>query len=105
MSHAWSDGFVVFDNGYHHPTKASRAVEYHIDHAAGTVEPVWSFSSEAGTFSPLLGDVRKLDDTYLISWTVGGMLTEVDSAGTVVWRASAELGNATGRVLVLPSLY
>ncbi len=105
MSHAWSDGFVVFDNGYHHSTKASRAVEYHLDHADGTIEPVWSFSSESGTLSPLLGDVRKLDHTYMISWTVEGMLTEVDTAGTVVWRASAELGSATGRVLVLPDLY
>ena len=105
MSHAWSGGFVMFDNGYHHERAVSRAVEYAIDPSAGTLERVWTFSSEGGTLNPLLGDVRKLEDTYMISWTLEGMLTEVTPEGTVVWRASSDLGTATGRVLVLDALY
>lgn len=105
MSHAWDGGFVVFDNGYHHEQPVSRAVEYALDPKAGTIERVWTFSSEAGVLNPLLGDVRKLENSYLISWTLQGMLTEVTPEGDVVWRASAELGSATGRMVYMPSLY
>lgn len=103
MSQAWSDGFVVFDNGYHHQPAVSRAVEYALDVEARTIERVWSFTSENSTFNPVLGDVLKLENTYLVSWTVEGMLTEITPDGTVVWRASSELGTATGRLFYLPT--
>jgi hypothetical protein len=106
LSHFWADGFVIFDNGYHHTPTTSRVVEYALDIPGRTVRKVWEFESETAEFDPLLGDVRKLDNgNYLVSWTLQGMLTEITPAGTVVWRASSSIGNATTRVRWLPDLY
>jgi hypothetical protein len=106
LSHVWEDGFVIFDNGYHHTPTVSRAVEYALDVPGRTVRKVWEFESETGEFDPLLGDVRKLDNgNRLVSWTLQGMLTEITPEGTIAWRASADIGNATTRVRWLPDLY
>lgn len=106
LSHLWADGFVMFDNGYHHTPTVSRVVEYAVDVPGRTIRKVWEFESEAGEFDPLLGDVRKLDNgNYLVSWTLQGMVTEITPEGVVVWRASASIGNATTRVRQLPDLY
>ncbi|HHO51069.1 MAG TPA: hypothetical protein ENK18_09420, partial [Deltaproteobacteria bacterium] len=71
MSELWYDpaqgagGFVVFDNGYHHPSAeggegASRISEYRFDEQAGTVEKIWEYAEPDGAFTPLMGDVRRL---------------------------------------------
>ncbi len=106
LSHLWEDGFVLFDNGYHHDPTVSRVVEYSLDIPGRSIQKTWEFASETGEFDPLLGDVRKLDNgNYLVSWTLQGMITEVTPEGVVVWRASASLGNATTRVRWLADLY
>lgn len=104
-SQQWDGGLTVFDNNYHSEDPASRANEYALDLEAGTLELVWTYTSEGGRFNALLGDVKRLDDTYLVSWTELGMLTEVDEDGRVVWQAQAELGTGFGRVTWVPSLY
>lgn len=106
LSHFWSDGFVIFDNGYHHDPTVSRVVEYAVDVPGRTLRKVWEFESETAEFDPLLGDVRKLENgNYLVSWTLQGMLTEITPEGVVVWRASAAIGNATTRVRWVSDLY
>jgi len=105
MSDAWGDGFLVFDNGYHHATRESRVVEYTLDPAAGTVQKVWEYPAEEGAFNPLLGDaVRLADGDTLISWGLSGELTEVTPEGEVVWRATVDLGAAVGRIVAMPEL-
>ncbi|GDX80598.1 hypothetical protein LBMAG42_24090 [Deltaproteobacteria bacterium] len=106
MSHFWGDGFLVFDNGYHHAVMSSRVVEYAIDPEAHTLQKVWEFPSETGVFNPLLGDARRLPNgNTLVSWTISGMLTEITPVGEVVWRAEVDLGSATGRLVYVPDIY
>lgn len=106
MSHFWGDGFLVFDNGYHHPDLVSRVVEYHIDPEARTLKKVWEFASETSDFNPLLGDAKRLPNgNTLVSWTISGMVTEISPEGEVVWRASGDLGGATGRLVYVPDIY
>lgn len=105
MSQAWDGGFTLFDNGAHRAPQFSRVSEYALDEDAGTLELVWSWSGPEERYNPMLGDVRKLEHTYLTSWTTFGLLMEVTPEGEVVWRAEAEVGNAIGRVHWLKSLY
>ena len=97
MSHFWGDGMAVFDNGYHHEPRASRAMVYDIDEGAREVHVRWSYDDPEERFIPLLGDVRWLGDGALTSWTAAGLLVEVDEDGEVVWQAEADLGAAVGR--------
>ncbi|MSQ01268.1 MAG: hypothetical protein EXR71_05145 [Myxococcales bacterium] len=91
----WEGGFVLFDNGPHHVRPVSRAVAYRYDEETRTVEQTFSFESENESFSPALGDVRRLPNgNWLIVWSLEGMLTEVTPDGRVVWRVRAELGSA-----------
>lgn len=106
MSHFWGTGFAMFDNGYHHPDMVSRFVEYELDQDAKTLQKVFEFRSETEVFNPLLGDVRKLSNgNYLVSWTIQGMVTEVTPNSEVVWRASVDIGAATGRLVYVPDIY
>ncbi len=91
----WDGGFALFDNGPHHVRPVSRAVAYAYDVATKTVEQTFSFESENESFSPALGDVRRLPNgNWLIVWSLEGMLTEVTPEGRVVWRVRTELGSA-----------
>lgn len=105
MSQAWDGGFMVFDNGTHRAPQFSRVSEYALDEDAGTLELVWTWPGTEERYNPMLGDVRKLERTYLTSWTTFGLLMEVTPEGEVVWRAETEVGNAIGRVHWLESLY
>lgn len=111
MSHLWTDpaagtgGFVVFDNGYYYPAKSgvgygwSRAAELAWDEEARTVEKVWEYVEPDGAFTPLMGDVRKLDGgSYLVGWSSLGRVDEIAPDGTVRWRLQTGLGSIVGRV-------
>jgi len=106
MSHFWGDGFLVFDNGYHHEPAHSRVVEYAFDADAGIVEQVWEYWDPMGRFIPLLGDARRLPNgNTLTSWTQAGMLVELTPEGDEVWRIEADVGTMMGRVSYLEELY
>ena len=106
MSHWWDGGFAVFDNGYHHEGKQSRAVVYAYDEQARTVARGRTYESESHDFEGVLGDVKVLPGgNLLVVWTLTGVIEEVDPDGQVVWRASSELGNTVGRAAYLESLY
>ncbi len=106
MSHAWRDGFVVYDNGSHHDPLQTRVAEYAWSPEDRTLRRTFEFVAENGVYDPVLGDVRKLDGgNYLVSWTMTGMVTEITPAGEVVWRASTDIGTAVGRIGYLPSFY
>ena len=53
----------------------------------------------------MLGDVDRLEDTHVVSWTESGMITEIDDAGELIWRLEAEIGTAIGRLTPTDSLY
>lgn len=104
-SQIWEGGFTVFDNAYHRDVNASRALEYQLDLDAGTMSLAWAYKSEGGRFNSLLGDVKRLGTTHLVSWTEFGMLTEVGDDGSVVWRAETEVGTGFGRATWVADLY
>ncbi|MCK6503897.1 aryl-sulfate sulfotransferase [Myxococcota bacterium] len=105
MSQRWSDGFMMFDNGYHNGS-TSWVEEYALDEQAGTIEKVFQYQTAPGTFIELLGDARKLPDgSYLASWTSLGTIERLDGEGQLRWQAVAELGAAVGRVSFIEDLY
>ncbi len=105
LSHVWDGGFMVFDNGYHHDPKLSRVAEYALDEESGTLELVWEWGEPGNLFNPIFGDAQKLEDTYMTTWTVFGLMAEVDKEGTVVWRAETSTGTAVGRMIWTDDLY
>lgn len=84
------DRLLLFDNGNYRaspltdeePTDErswwSRAVEYRIDEAAGTVEEVWSYdeTSTGRLYSSLLGDADHLEQTGNVLITYGAVSRE-----------------------------
>lgn len=114
MSHLWSDGLCVFDNGYHHDTDNvgtkepfSRAIEYRYDESTMKVEKVWEWWLDPAYFNPELGDCRRLaNGNHLVSVTVAGYAVELDTENNVVWRMRVdEVGASVGRVTYLSDLY
>ncbi len=106
MSDYWHDGMLVFDNGYHHFEMSSRVVEYRIDHEARTIEKVQEWASPSGTFSPVLGDARRLPNGHrLLAFMLEGRLLEVTPEGETVWDIGLELGAGIGRITHVPDIY
>lgn len=113
MSHFWTDGFAVFDNGYYRNdgSERSRAVEYTFDESTLQVEEVWSYEEPNDGFTKLMGDVRKLDDTYLINWSSLSYVSEVDALGEIVWMLDLDDTDGSGnkaimsRITYLDDLY
>ena len=81
--------YLLFDNGGERsippdpgmpPEEAySRAVEYRVDEAAGTVEEVWSYGPEQEKFiSPFISDADHLPETGNILVTDGGKFADQD---------------------------
>ena len=113
MSHFWTGGLAVFDNGYHRNdgSERSRAVEYAFDDVSMTIEEVWSYEEPSGGFTKLMGDVRKLDTTYLINWSSLSYVSEVDVGGEIVWMLDLDDSDGSGnkaimsRITYLDDLY
>ena len=107
LSHVWSDGFVLFDNGDHKRPDTSRLVEYRIDESAKTIEEVYAWADPAGGHTASMGDVRKLPGgNYLAGWSSLGRINEVDpSTGERVWELQGDLGLVVGRVYPIPDPY
>lgn len=111
MSHLWSDGMAVFDNGYHDldGSELSRAVEYSWDDQAMTVEEVWAFDEPGGRFTGLPGDVRKLNNgSFLIGWGQLAYISEVTQAKEVVWQLDVPSNNGNifnTRMVFIDDLY
>jgi len=93
-----ADTLLLFDNGAYRafppnprimpPEAFSRAVEYRIDEAAGTVEEVWSFGDpeENWFFSGFISEADWLPKTENILITVGGRVVMPDgSIGVEPW--------------------
>ncbi len=115
MSHLWLDpsgtsgGFVVFDNSCHYESMEggslgwSKVSEYRFDDVARTVEKVWEVPQPAGRFTPLMGDVRKLDASdglgprYLVGWSSLACIEELRADGSRAWEGCLPLGQITGR--------
>ncbi len=87
---------IVFDNGNHHATPESRAVEYAIDEVNKTATLVWQFRHTPASFANAMGSVQRMPNgNTFIGWgidivsppgpSVGA--TEVTPNGDVVFEA------------------
>jgi len=107
LSHVWSGGFALFDNGDHKLDDTSRLVEYRINEAEKTIEEVYAWADHAGGHTASMGDVRKLPGgNYLAGWSSLGRINEVDpNTGERVWEVQGDLGLVVGRVYPIPDPY
>ncbi|MEZ4238261.1 MAG: M48 family metalloprotease [Myxococcota bacterium] len=114
MSDIWDGGGLLFDNGDHHPSGGSRAVEFAWDEASMTAEITWSFEHPQGLKTPALGDVRRMPgDHVMVTWSGLGSIDEVarDGGNRVVWEATypgddlVSDGQTVGRIVPLADLY
>lgn len=118
MSHLWYDpatltgGFVMFDNGYYHPSQDglsqgwSRVVEYRFDEVARTVEEVRAYAEPDGGFTALMGDARKLPSgAFLVGWSSLGRVEEIGPDDVVRWRLETPPGTLPGRVSWYPAIF
>lgn len=105
MSEAWPGGFLMFDNGIHHPEGGSAVVEIAYDEGAREAEQVWRFEHPEGLKTPSMGDAKRLPSGNVISaWADLSELIEVSPEGEVVWRAHGPEGAHIGRTTWLGSL-
>ncbi len=98
------DSILVFENG---PMTmgVSAAVEYAVNLDDFGLWQSWEHSSSQGLSSMILGDVHRLDSgNTLITWSYGGVIEEVEPAGTSVWSVEASVGGAFGYTTWLESL-
>ena len=60
---------TLFDNGFQHNPKYSRAVEYDLDQVGQNASMVWEFRNETDIFASANGSVRRLSNgNTLIGW-------------------------------------
>jgi len=95
FSDAWPGGVLMYDNR-NHSERASRAVEYHYDEDAMTVEQVWSHTEPGHRMTTFLGDASRLPGgNVVITWSALGTIQEVTRDGEVVFELHTK--NVPGR--------
>jgi hypothetical protein len=79
--------FIVFDNGNYRDPQVSRAVEFTVNPALGTMTEVWSWTDPANPMNDLSGgDADRLPNgNTLLTHVTGGRIIEVTSGGDIVW--------------------
>ena len=88
---------MVFDNGWSHSPRASRAVEYALDTAAKTATMVWQYSANPPIFNDFTGSAQRLaNGNTAVAFTQKGTVDEVRADGTLMGRAT--LVKAPGQV-------
>jgi hypothetical protein len=101
------DDISLYDNETWDAQLAARAVEYHIDTAAGTATLVWSFASPDGHNATATGSFRRLDggNDNVIGWgyKANTLLTEVDAAGNIMLNVTFPAGDFIYRVQKVPT--
>jgi hypothetical protein len=84
----------------------SRVMRYRLDEETGTIETVWSFGTEYGYKTAVLGEAKELSDgNILISWGSTGLLQIVSPEGVVLWEAEAPFGSFFSQVHLLETPY
>jgi hypothetical protein len=80
---------MIFDNGWSHSPRASRAVEYALDTAAKTATMVWQYSANPPIFNDFTGSAQRLaNGNTAVAFTQKGVVDEVRADGTLMGRAT-----------------
>jgi hypothetical protein len=100
-----TDGVLLFDNGNFHDPPESRAVEYRLDETSKVATLVWQYRKSPPAFAPISGSVERLPNgNTLISWGPGGIVSEIETSGAVVWEAKTS-GYGVYRARAARALY
>ncbi|MFH1051872.1 MAG: aryl-sulfate sulfotransferase [bacterium] len=95
---------TLFDNGYQHPVRYSRAAEYELDEVNRTCKLVWEYRHEPDIFTRFNGSVqRQQNGNTVISWGDAGLngdvsLTEIDTGKKVLLELSLPYGFRSNRI-------
>jgi hypothetical protein len=83
--HLTADGhFLFFNNGSFGGSTPDEIYDLLLDESAGTATKTWEYHTSAAS-SPVLGDVEGLPSgNVLITYSVSGLIQEVDPSGSVV---------------------
>lgn len=105
MSQVWLGGFMMFDNGLHHPEGVSALVRIEYDEVARVARRAWSFPHPDGAQTQSMGDAKRLPSGNVLgSWADLAEITEVDERGDIVWHARGPEGSVIGRTTWLSSI-
>lgn len=95
---------LLFDNGNHHPTPHSRAVEYRLDETAMTATVAWQFRHTPEIYSYAMGNAQRLPNgNTMIGWGANNTITEVRPDGAVAFEMTMPNGVFTYRAFRLPA--
>jgi len=90
-----SDGLLVFNNSW--SDKESRPVEYAVDEARTLLTKRWEYAPEIPIWNYALGDVeRDPDGGTRITYSVAGLVRQVDAVGALRWQMSSSLATGFG---------
>ena len=77
---------LLFDNGYRHEPRESRAVEYRLDVAARTATFVWQYRDQPAIFTPYVGSAQRYaNGNTLVGFGFSARMAEATPAGTAKW--------------------
>jgi len=96
----FDDRLLVFDNEGLAGSR-SRVLEYRLDVDAGTAEEVWRYEPDPAQYSFVLGDVARLEDDTLVTWSAQGRIDRV-SDGEPIWTLETPVGSVFGFNTVVP---
>jgi hypothetical protein len=82
---------LIFDNGWTHSPRRSRAVEYALDVQNKTATMVWQYSPNPPIFNDFTGSAQRLaNGNTLVAFTRKGIVDEVRPDGALLSRATIE---------------
>ena len=85
---------IVFDNGWMHTPRRSRAVEYALDLSRMTATMVWQYAPSPSLFNDFTGSAQRLaNGNTLVAFTRCGIVDEVRPDGSLVARATIKLAS------------
>jgi hypothetical protein len=91
------DGILVFINGGMELGAVSGVQEYTLDDASGTAQVAWSYEPDPPINCTNFGDVARLESgNTLVTFSLSGVVHEVDPDGALVWQLEGGVGGALG---------
>ncbi len=90
----YNGNIAMFDNGTQKPVQYSRGVEYRLDEVNKTCTRVWQYRPTVDAYASIQGGMQTLPNgNRVLAWgsavqNGSAAVTEVDSAGTVVFEAN-----------------
>ena len=102
------DRLLIFNNGGPGAGQGSSslAIEFQLDLNSMMATQVWEYGASAGISNQVMGDVQRLDNgNTLVTYSIQGVVHEVDQNGSLLQELSWGSGAAIGYSMKRQSLY